>query len=190
MTQSTAQPRYKKWFSKTLIMFYLTLFLCLFVWEITEPTVGYQETHLLSLQPGTIVSSANTCCYPGSARQPMIRFAPNLRHLGSDIYPTADTSIYELRWTSLVGEQQSLLLNMDFLLINHQPASTLLLYDAHVLHYWDFRAYQFNTRNLDCWPYTIEVLHGFTDENATELKVTLALPDNPYFCIDGLSESG
>jgi hypothetical protein len=187
MTQPTAKPLYKKLFSKTLIIFYFGLIVSLFIWEITDPTLPYEETIILSLQPGTIAASDNHFYYdPLGASQPMIRFTPNLRHLGSDIYPTANASIYELRWMSLTGEQQHLLLNMDYLLINDQPASTLLLYDSSFLRYWDFRAYQFSTQNLPCWPYTIEVLDGFNDNNTMELNITFALPDQPIFCIAGL----
>ena len=171
------QPTKSRFLKLIVVLGLIVLVLVVGALAILGPTLPHFVETITVPMDGTIsVTFAEDT--PQLALQVSMEVFANGNRWTSILQPTADSSVYELTWSNLIGQHKSQSINLDYLLINGLPASERFQRSPE-------NALRFE--GTVCSPMEIQTLDSFADNNQVPINVRFNYIVPAWVgCIEGL----
>jgi hypothetical protein len=190
MQESTTKSNFLKYFMRILGLIALIGLVLVIVLAFTGPSSYVEETITIALDGTTPEIIAVDV--PRNAQWTSIEIVPNTKQWGITLHSTSNPSIYESRWTNLMGQHQRLALHMNYLIIQGRTLTDIL--DSSSAAYLDSPTNRFMSDGYLglCPPFPmgevleVQVLDGFADSSGVELNITFGFKYSLGACISGL----
>jgi hypothetical protein len=190
MPEPTTKSNCLRYFMMLLGLIALVGLILIVVLAFIEPSSYVEETITIPLDGTT--SQIIIVDVPRNALWTSIEIAPNTTQWGTTLHSIPNSSVYESRWTNLMGQHTSLAFNVNYLIIQGRTLTDILASSSAA--YLDSPTNRFMSDGYGglCPPFPmgevleVQVLEGFAESNEVELNITFGFNYSFAACISGL----